>query len=142
MPLTDISYHTSDDNGSEEAWIAKLERNEFDNLEKSRDSPSDEENRRRKKMVDKQQFSQRPVTFLHILGSFLICFSLRKNLKVIGKHANGKGTNSENSNHMGDIKVIHGLRTLTMIWIIFGHTIGLVSPEMMSKYDTSNMKLS
>lgn len=34
---------------------------------------------------------------------------------------------------MGDVKVVHGLRTFTMIWIIFGHTIGLVNPEMMSK---------
>lgn len=35
---------------------------------------------------------------------------------------------------MADVKVIHGLRTFAMIWIIFGHTIGLVNPEMMSKY--------
>lgn len=35
---------------------------------------------------------------------------------------------------MSDIKVIHGLRTFAMVWIIFGHTIGLVNPEMMSKY--------
>lgn len=126
MPLSDTSNHLSDGNRIEEAWISELERNEFDNLATTI-SNSPNEIGKRKQVVENQQ-----VTFCQILSSFLICFSLRKNLKVIGKQSN---SNPENQGDMGDIKVIHGLRTLTMIWIIFGHTIGLVSPEMMSKYD-------
>ena len=81
-----------------------------------------------------------------MLVEFLMCFSLKSNLRVIGKlsaastnqhlqtqetAANGPASTDTGTS---DIKVIHGLRTLSMVWIIFGHTIGLVNPEMMSKY--------
>jgi len=82
-----------------------------------------------------------------LLLSFLLCFSLRKNLKTIGKHTlssaqeptvggeiNRAKAGANKEQQMGDIKVIHGVRTVAMVWIIFGHTIGLVSPEMMSKW--------
>lgn len=57
----------------------------------------------------------------------------------VGGHCAGGSASSAASvaNSNRDIKVIHGLRTFAMIWIIFGHTIGLVSPEMMSKYSDS-----
>ena len=90
----------------------------------------------------------------------LTCFSLRNSLRSIGKltptvsrvgstwqHSTsgadarkpdgvgvGVGVGGAPSGGMSDIKVIHGLRTLSMVWIIFGHTIGLVSPEMMGKF--------
>lgn len=73
------------------------------------------------------------------LRAFLLCFSLRVNLRIIcklGESSSQKKNNPKQStiNALnGDIKCIHGLRTLAMVWIIFGHTIGLVSPEMMSK---------
>lgn len=63
-----------------------------------------------------------------LLLAFLLCFSLRRNLRNIVGHP------SQPARDCQDIKVVHGLRTLAMIWIIFGHTIGLVSPEMMSKF--------
>lgn len=84
-----------------------------------------------------------------VLLELLRCFSLRKNLKQIGKQVPTAATNTTEAADdqqqqrqqqstaappVEDIKVIHGLRTITMIWIIFGHTIGLVNPEMMSKY--------
>lgn len=128
----------SDDNNNEfeEAWIAQLERNEFADVEAAASkSFLPEEAKQRKRLVERK-----PVTLAEILSLFLICFSLKKNLQAVGKQvgssklaAKCKQT-SESKNDMGDIKVIHGLRTLTMVWIIFGHTVGLVSPEMMSKY--------
>lgn len=69
-----------------------------------------------------------------LLKNLLLCFSIRKSLQVIGKHAmvvTGK------QDDMGDIQVIHGIRTIAMFWIIFGHTVGLVSPDMMSKLPNS-----
>lgn len=51
---------------------------------------------------------------------------------MIGKHATAV---SGKPGDMGDIQVIHGIRTIAMFWIIFGHTIGLVSPDMMSKFN-------
>lgn len=68
-------------------------------------------------------------SWLQILFALIVCFSLKRNLSVIGKHIK----RDEQKQHQADIKLIHGLRTFTMIWIIFGHTIGLVNPEMMSK---------
>lgn len=68
------------------------------------------------------------------LRELLLCFSVRRSLQVIGKHATAlSGRRDRASQSMGDIQVIHGLRTIAMFWIIFGHTIGLVSPDMMSK---------
>lgn len=68
----------------------------------------------------------------------MCCFSIKRNLRLIGRHHHDVEEQPEattsRANNMGDVKVIHGIRTLTMIWIIFGHSIGLVSPEMMSKY--------
>jgi hypothetical protein len=77
-----------------------------------------------------------------LIRDFLVCFSLRSNLRSIGKLApqtaasrasGGDGKRAAPTESMSDIKVIHGLRSLSMVWIIFGHTIGLVNPEMMSK---------
>lgn len=78
-----------------------------------------------------------------LIREFFVCFSLKGNLRSIGKTKTPLGGHMQDVNNnrgvqleggMSDIKVIHGLRTLSMIWIIFGHTIGLVSPEMMSKF--------
>lgn len=66
---------------------------------------------------------------------FFVCFSMKNNIQSIGKLPNTNRSLPSSDSSNSDIKVIHGLRTLTMIWIIFGHTIGLVSPEMMSKYN-------
>lgn len=69
------------------------------------------------------------------LRELLLCFSIRRSLQVIGKHATAlPGAKDQGSHSMDDIQVIHGLRTIAMFWIIFGHTIGLVSPDMMSKW--------
>lgn len=76
--------------------------------------------------------------FKAILREFLVCFSLKSNLRTIGKLARVDGRKSApgaSANRMfADVKVVHGIRTLSMVCIIFGHTIGLVGPEMMSKY--------
>lgn len=75
---------------------------------------------------------------------FLVCFSLKSNLRTIGKLSSSNVIEQQIKEEPAkfgptkqrlvlDIKVIHGLRTLSMFWIIFGHTIGLVGPEMLSK---------
>lgn len=70
-----------------------------------------------------------------LLVKLICCFSLKRNLHTIGRNRRiGNSPTGSDGESMNDIKVIHGLRTLTMVWIIFGHTIGLVSPEMMSKF--------
>lgn len=128
-----ISSQTGDDNKSEEAWIAKLESNKSEPklATKNGTFKSNEEERKEEEVV----------TSCEIFRLFLICFSLKKNLKEISKYAHNQKSNLDsnngmnNNNVMGDVKVIHGIRTLTIMWIIFAHTIGLVSPEMMSKYD-------
>lgn len=72
------------------------------------------------------------------MHEFVLCFSLKRNLRSIGKLSPQSEPSSATSETnlaegMSDIKVVHGLRSLSMVWIIFGHTIGLVIPEMMSK---------
>lgn len=101
---------------AEEAWLAELEKNRKLMSLNCSIEPS---------------YNSDGIKTTSIFISILICFSIRKSLASIGKHA--KSSNNNNKSSMDDIKVIHGIRTLTMVWIIFGHTIGLVSPEMMSK---------
>lgn len=140
MLLTDatnsrISNQTSDDNKSEEAWMAKLEsKKDAAKLATKNSIFMSSEGRREEEEVAKND------TCCEIFRLFLVCFSLKKNLKDISKHANCRELNlnsnqrsNNNNNVMGDVKVIHGVRTLTIMWIIFAHTIGLVNPEMMSK---------
>ena len=76
-----------------------------------------------------------------VLRQLVLCFSLKKNLQSIGKLT--PSSSDEAPNGSQDIKVIHGLRTLAMVWIIFGHSIGLVSPEMLGKlgFCLSSLKL-
>lgn len=118
------------DDGLEESWIAQLEQNQ-------QPVPGISNNKSNLSNNKSKQRSQNGSNWKHQATSFLLCFSLSRNLRTIGKFSGTSGSASSQVNEceMGDIKVIHGLRTLTMIWIIFGHTIGLVSPEMMSEYD-------
>lgn len=99
---------------------------------------------RQKELLQRQQLAgstpgsklnnKRPalVSPVKLMTAALRCFSLKSNLKVIGKLSQPAASGRERP--LADIKVIHGLRTFAMIWIIFGHTIGLVNPEMMSEF--------
>ena len=58
--------------------------------------------------------------FLRILK----CFSLASNVKHI--------LNMDSSDKTCSLGVIHGLRVLTMAWIIMGHTYGLINPSIHS----------
>lgn len=54
------------------------------------------------------------------------CFSIRKNGAAI--------LNLEDGSSGGSLAVIHGLRVITMAWIILGHTYGLVNPQIHSEF--------
>lgn len=125
----DDAYDYSDE--KDESWIEKLEQNQRQLRASNPFTTSDSND-----IMDAN--NRREPRFRSMFFQLLKCFSLRQNLKTIGKQVPTSPASSGNGGadniQMEDIKVIHGLRTLTMIWIIFGHTIGLVNPEMMSKY--------
>ena len=55
----------------------------------------------------------------------LCCFSLTRNGAAILSLDESKSSES--------LGVIHGLRVVTMAWIILGHTYGLVNPQTHSE---------
>lgn len=54
------------------------------------------------------------------------CFSIQRNGAAILNLEDGKNGES--------LAIIHGLRVVTMAWIIMGHTYGLVNPQIHSKF--------
>lgn len=111
--------HIDDD---QETWISRLERNEHSGQSSLETTSSPSEGFTLNKSV-------RPT--ISVLIAFLTCFSLRRSLSSLGK-LKQPARDGDQPDGLQDIKVIHGLRTLTMVWIIFGHSIGLVSPEMLN----------
>lgn len=62
----------------------------------------------------------------------LLCFSFKKNAgNILSIEPSGE---SSNSKQQDTLPVIHGLRVLTMAWIIMGHTYGLVNPHIHSEF--------
>lgn len=98
---------------AEESWLEQLEQAEAAEL--------DPASRRRRKPSSAAEATTGGCTCLPP-GSLLSCFSLAKN------SSNLFGLDKPTSR----IPILNGIRTLSMIWIIFGHTFGLVNLDMLS----------
>ena len=65
----------------------------------------------------------------------LLCFSFRKNAQAILSIESSSIDSSKSK--QDTLPIIHGLRVITMAWIILGHTYGLVNPHIHSKLNCS-----
>lgn len=64
----------------------------------------------------------------------LSCFSVKRNGTAI--------LNLDEGTTGDSLSMIHGLRVMTMAWIILGHTYGLVNPQIHSEsHDGMNIRI-
>ena len=55
---------------------------------------------------------------------FLLCFSIIKNTKAV----------LSTTNPPGAITALHGIRTISMWWVILGHVYEVLTTTMISRY--------